>query len=173
MKKIDFKKFDKVFIEAEISANHNHDYQTAVETIKKIKACGADAVKMQTYTADTLTIDCDNDYFKIGPGTLWEGKTLYELYQEAYTPWEWQPKLKQISEDLDLVWFSTPFDRTAVDFLEEMDVPLYKVASFEIRDIALIKMIAAKRKPVILSTGIATLKEISFSAVNRSITAAA
>ncbi len=148
------------FIVAEISANHNHDFDLAVETIKAIKEAGADAVKLQTYTADTLTIDCNNDYFKMKKGTIWYGKTLYELYQLAHTPWDWQPKLKQIAEDLDLICFSTPFDNTAVDFLEEMNVPAYKIASFEITDIPLVEYIASKGKPVIISTGIAKLEDI-------------
>ena len=115
---------------------------------------------MQTYTPDTITIDCDNDFFKIKGGTLWDGKTLYELYKEAYTPWEWQPKLKEYAESLGLIFFSSPFDRTAVDFLEKMNVPMYKIASFEITDIPLIEYTASKGKPIILSTGIATLSEI-------------
>ncbi len=149
-----------VFIIAELSANHNQDFDIAVKTIKAAKEAGADAVKLQTYTPDTITIDCDNDCFQIKHGTLWDGKTLYALYQEAYTPWDWQPKLKEIAEDLGLICFSSPFDRTAVDFLEDMNVPAYKVASFEITDIPLIKYIASKGKPVIISTGIATLSDI-------------
>ena len=156
----DIRQRQPVFIIAELSANHNQKYELAVETIKAAKEAGADAIKLQTYTNDTITIDCDNEYFQIKQGTLWDGKTLYELYKEAYTPWEWQPKLKKIAEDLGLVCFSTPFDRTAVDFLEGMRVPAYKVASFEITDIPLIEYIASKRKPVIISTGIATLSDI-------------
>ncbi len=151
---------NKVFIIAELSANHNHDFELAVKTIKAIKDSGADAVKLQTYTPDTITIDCDNEYFQIKSGTLWDGKTLYELYKEAYTPWEWQPKLKKIAEDLGLICFSSPFDKTAVDFLEEMNVPAYKIASFEITDIPLIEYVASKGKPVIISTGIAALSDI-------------
>jgi len=154
-----------VFIVAELSANHLQKFDLAVETIKAIKEAGADAVKLQTYTPDTITIDSDNDYFQIKQGTLWDGKNLYQLYQEAYTPWEWQPKLKEIAEGLGLVCFSTPFDKTAVDFLEEMNVPTYKVASFEIMDIPLIEYIASKGKPVIISTGIATVCDIE-EAVN-------
>ena len=149
-----------VFIIAELSANHNQDFDIAVKTIKAIKKSGADAVKLQTYTPDTITINCDNEYFQIKQGTLWDGKTLYNLYQEAYTPWEWQPKLKEIAEDIGLICFSSPFDKTAVDFLEGMKVPAYKVASFEITDIPLIEYIALKGKPVIISTGIATLSDI-------------
>jgi pseudaminic acid synthase len=151
---------NKVFIVAELSANHNHNYDLAVQSIKAIKDCGADAVKVQTYTADTLTIDSDKDYFKIQQGTIWDGATLYQLYQTAYTPWEWQPKLKLLAEDLGLVFFSTPFDKSAVDFLEKMNVPAYKIASFEIVDIPLIEYTASKGKPIIISTGIATEEEI-------------
>jgi len=155
----DFNTDEKVFIIAELSANHNQDFNTAVESVKVIKECGANAVKLQTYTADTLTIDCDNDYFKI-KGTIWEGQTLYNLYKKAYTPWEWQPKLKKLADNLGLICFSSPFDKTAVDFLEEMKVPAYKIASFEILDIPLIEYTASKRKPMIISTGIATEEEI-------------
>lgn len=151
---------DKTFIIAELSANHNHDFNIAVETIKAARGAGADAIKLQTYTPDTITIDCDNEYFKIKQGTIWDGKILYDLYREAYTPWDWQPRLKKIAEDIGLVCFSSPFDKTAVDFLEQMDVPAYKVASFEITDIPLIEYIASKGKPVIISTGIAMLQEI-------------
>jgi pseudaminic acid synthase len=165
--KIEFKLGDRligdnhpVFIIAELSANHQQKFDLAVETIKAIKESGADAVKLQTYTPDTITIDCNNEYFQIKQGTIWDGKTLYQLYQEAYTPWEWQPKLKEIAEDLGLICFSSPFDKTAVDFLEEMAVPAYKVASFEITDILLIEYIASKGKPIIISTGIATLSDI-------------
>jgi len=155
----------QTFIIAELSANHLQNFDIAVDTIKAMKESGADAVKLQTYTPDTITIDSDNECFQIDQGTLWDGKTLYQLYQEAYTPWEWQPKLKEIAEELGLICFSSPFDRTAVDFLEEMNVPAYKVASFEITDIPLIEYIASKGKPVIISTGIATLADIE-EAVN-------
>jgi pseudaminic acid synthase len=148
------------FIIAELSANHQQKYDLAAESIKAIKETGADAVKLQTYTPDTITIDVDNEYFQIKHGTLWDGKTLYELYKQAYTPWEWQPKLKEIAEDFGLIFISTPFDKSAVDFLEEIKVPAYKVASFEITDIPLIEYIASKGKPVIISTGIATLADI-------------
>lgn len=149
-----------VFIIAELSANHLQNFDLAVKSIKAMKKAGADAVKLQTYTPDTITIDCDNEYFQIKQGTLWDGKTLYQLYQEAYTPWEWQPGLKKFAEDIGLICFSSPFDKTAVDFLEEMNVSAYKVASFEITDIALIEYIASKGKPIIISTGIATLADI-------------
>ena len=149
-----------VYIIAEISANHNQDFSHAVELIYAAKAAGADAIKIQTYTPDTMTIDHHNEYFSIGKGTIWEGKTLYSLYKEAYTPWEWQPDLKKIAADLKIDFFSTPFDSSSVDFLETIDVPAYKVASFEIVDIPLIKKIAKTRKPVILSTVMASLAEI-------------
>lgn len=158
-------KDNRVFIIAELSANHNQKYDIAVQSIRAIKNCGADAVKLQTYTPDTLTIDCDKDYFKIQQGTLWDGTTFYQLYQKAYTPWEWQPKLKKLAEELGLICFSSPFDKTAVDFLEQMEVPAYKIASFEIVDIPLIEYVASKGKPVIISTGIATENEIN-DAVN-------
>lgn len=148
------------FIIAELSANHNQNFETAVKTVHAAREAGADAIKLQTYTADTITLDCDNEYFQIKQGTIWDGTTLYKLYRQAYTPWEWQPKLKEIAESIGLFCFSSPFDKTAVDFLEEMNVPAYKVASFEITDIPLIKYIASKKKPVIISTGIAYEKEI-------------
>ena len=153
-------KDNRVFIIAELSANHNQNYDIAVQSIKAIKDCGADAVKLQTYTPDTLTIDSDKEFFKIQQGTLWDGTTLYQLYQKAYTPWEWQPKLKKLADELGLICFSSPFDKTAVDFLEQMKVPAYKIASFEIVDLPLIEYVASKGKPIILSTGIATEEEI-------------
>ena len=152
-----------VFIIAELSANHLQNFDLAADTIKAIKESGADAVKLQTYTPDTITIDSDNEYFQIKQDTIWDGKSLYQLYKEAYTPWEWQPKLKKIAEDMGLILFSSPFDITSVDFLEDMDVPAYKIASFEITDIPLIEYVASKGKPVILSTGIATLSDIELA----------
>jgi pseudaminic acid synthase len=149
-----------VLIIAELSANHNQDFDHATQLIKSAKESGADAIKLQTYTPDTITIDCDNEYFRIGKDTIWEGKTLYKLYQEAYMPWEWQPKLKKVANDLGMDLFSSPFDGTAVDFLEEMGVPAYKVASFELVDIPLIQYIARTGKPIIMSTGMATFSEI-------------
>jgi len=149
-----------VLVVAELSANHNQSFDQAVQLIKAAKEAGADAIKLQTYTPDTMTIDCDNEYFRIGKGTIWEGKTLYELYKEAYTPWEWQPELRKIANDLGMELFSTPFDKTAVDFLEKMDVPCYKIASFELVDIPLIQYVAQTGKPIIMSTGMATLAEI-------------
>jgi len=169
MKNKDYKKFCfknyNTFVIAELSANHNHDFELALKTIQAAKEAGADAIKLQTYTPDTITIDSDSEYFQMKYGTIWDGTTLYKLYQQAYTPWEWQPKLKKYAEKLGLICFSTPFDKKAVDFLEEMGVPAYKVASFEITDIPLIEYIASKGKPVIISTGIATLADIE-EAVN-------
>ena len=156
---------EKTFIIAELSANHKQDIEIAKDTIYAMKESGADAVKLQTYTPDTMTIDCKNEYFQINQGTLWDGKILYELYKEAYTPWEWHYELKELTEKLGLVFFSTPFDKTAVDFLEKLDVPVYKIASFEITDIPLIEYAASKGKPMIISTGIATLCDIQ-DAVN-------
>lgn len=149
-----------VYIVAEMSANHGQKYDDAVRIIHAAKAAGADAIKLQTYTPDTITIDCDNEYFRIGKGTAWEGRNLYDLYKEAYTPWEWQPKLKEVANDLGLDLFSTPFDNTAVEFLEKMEVPAYKIASFELVDIPLIQRVAKTEKPIIMSTGMATLAEI-------------
>jgi len=154
-----------VFIIAEMSANHLQKFDNAVKLIKAAKEAGANAVKLQTYTPDTITIDCDNEYFQIKQGTLWDGQTLYELYKKAYTPWEWQPKLKEIAESEGLICFSTPSDKTSVDFLEKLNVPAYKIASFEITDIPLIEYVASKGKPVIISTGIAILSDIE-EAVN-------
>ena len=148
------------YIIAEMSANHNQDFNKAKAILEAAKDAGADAVKIQTYTPDTLTIDCDNDYFRLREGSIWEGRNLYQLYKEAYTPWDWQPKLMKLAAKLDLDLFSTPFDSTAVDFLEEIGVPAYKVASFEIVDLPLLRKIAATEKPVILSTGMASLCEI-------------
>jgi pseudaminic acid synthase len=150
----------KTFIIAELSGNHNHNFDVAIKSLKAMKEAGADAVKLQTYTADTLTIDCKNKYFQIKGGTLWDGKTFYELYKEAYTPWDWHPKLQKVAKELGLIFFSTPFDRTAVDFLERLNVPAYKVASFEANDLPLIEYIASKKKPVIISTGVSTMSEI-------------
>jgi pseudaminic acid synthase len=149
-----------IFIIAEMSANHLQKYDNAVKLIKAAKEAGVDSVKLQTYTPDTITIDCSNVYFQIKQGTLWDSQSLYQLYKKAYTPWEWQPKLKEIAESEGLICFSSVFDKTAVDFLEEINVPAYKIASFEITDIPLIEYVASKGKPVIISTGIATLSDI-------------
>lgn len=156
----DFTIADRVFIIAEMSANHGHDIEIAKQTIKAAKEAGADAIKIQTYTADTMTIDCDNEYFTLSSGTIWDGRTLYDLYCEAYTPWEWHQELCDYAKEIGIIFFSTPFDRTAVDLLEELDVPAYKIASFEVKDIPLIEYTAAKGKPMIISTGIATLADI-------------
>ena len=136
------------------------DYGRAEAIIRAAKEAGADAVKLQTYTPDTITLDCDNDYFQITQGTIWDGTTLHKLYEEAYTPWEWQPKLMELANGLGMECFSSPFDATAVDFMREMDMPAYKVASFEINDIPLIRRIARIGKPIIFATGIAYLEDI-------------
>lgn len=151
------------FIVAEMSANHNMDFDRAVAILQAAKDAGADAVKIQTYTADTITLNCDSPCFQITQGTLWDGTTLYKLYQSAFTPWEWQPKLKAAAEEMGLEFFSSPFDFSSVDFLEEMGVPAYKVASFEITDIPLIKKIAQTGKPIIIATGIARLSDIELA----------
>lgn len=148
------------YIIAELSANHNQDFDQAVALIKAAKAAGADAVKIQTYTPDTITLDCDNAYFQIHGGLLWDGKTLYDLYGEAYTPWDWQPKLQAVAYELGLDFFSSPFDFTAVDFLEAMQVPAYKIASPENIDLPLIRKVVQTGKPVIMSTGMATREEL-------------
>ncbi len=153
-----------VFIIAELSANHGQKLKTAVETIRAAKRAGADAIKLQTYTADTMTIDCNNKYFKdVLKGSIWEGRTLYNLYKEAYTPWEWHKELFRVAKEEGLLCFSTPFDKTAVDFLEQFDPPAYKIASFEIQDIPLIEYTASKGKPMIMSTGIAELEDIELA----------
>src|SRR5579885_1894376 len=147
------------YIIAEMSANHNNSLEEALRLIRVAKDCGADAVKLQTYTPDTITIDCRNEHFLI-KDTIWEGKNLYELYGEAYTPWEWHEQLFAEARKVGIDCFSTPFDATAVDFLEQMDPPIYKIASFELVDIPLIKKVASTGKPMIMSTGMATLDEI-------------
>ncbi|MDE6817252.1 MAG: pseudaminic acid synthase [Lachnospiraceae bacterium] len=149
-----------VFIVAEISANHNQDYNRALEIIHAAGEAGADAVKLQTYTPDSITLDCNDECFQINEGTIWDGTTLYKLYSEAFTPWEWQPRLKEEAKKLGLECFSSPFDLTSVDFLEEMDVPAYKIASYEINDIPLIRKIARLHKPMIFATGIAYPEDI-------------
>jgi pseudaminic acid synthase len=152
-----------VFIIAELSANHNGSLDIALETIRAAKRAGADAIKLQTYTADTLTIDCDKDDFIIKSGSIWDGRTYYELYQSAYTPWEWHQALFDCAKEEGLICFSSPFDKTAVDFLEGLNTPAYKIASFEITDIPLIEYAASKGKPMIISTGIAGLEDIELA----------
>ena len=145
----------KVFIVAEMSANHNGSLDTAIETIKAAKRAGADAIKLQTYTADTLTLRCDKPDFIVNEGSIWDGQYFYDLYQQAYTPWEWHEELFRVAKEEGLVCFSTPFDKTSVDFLETLGNPIMKIASFEITDIPLIEYAASKGKPMLLSTGIA------------------
>ena len=147
------------YIIAEMSGNHAGNIENAKAIIRAAKEAGADCIKIQTYTPDTITIDCDNEYFQIGDGT-WKDENLYQLYGKAYTPWEWQKELKAEAERVGIDFFSTPFDATAVDFLEELGVDFYKIASFELVDIPLIKYVASKGKPIIMSTGMASLAEI-------------
>lgn len=154
---------NRLMIVAELSANHNQNKHVAIDTIIAAKEAGADAVKLQTYTPDTMTIDCDNEFFQIDGGTLWDGKTLYNLYREAYTPWEWHRELFDLASSLGMLCFSTPFDKSAVDFLEQLGNPVYKIASFEVTDIPLIKYVARLLKPVVISSGIATLPEIDLA----------
>lgn len=148
------------FIIAEMSANHLMDYDRAVAIMQSAKDAGADAIKIQTYTPDTITLDSDASCFQITQGTIWDGTTLHKLYETAYTPWEWQPKLKEEAEKMGMLFFSSPFDLSSVDFLKEMDIPVYKVASFEINDIPFIRKIARIGKPIIISTGIAYMADI-------------
>ena len=152
----------QVFIIAELSANHNGSIDVAIETIRAAKRAGADCIKLQTYTANTITIDCNKDDFII-KGTIWEGAKLYDLYKEAYTPWEWHKQLFDVAKEEGLVCFSSPFDKTSVDFLESLNTPAYKIASFEITDIPLIEYVACKMKPIIISTGIASLEDIELA----------
>jgi len=149
-----------VYVIAEISANHNHEFEQAAKIVRAAKDAGADAVKLQTYTADTITLRSDQECFVVKGGTLWDGKTLHNLYGEAFMPWEWQPKLNVIANELGMDLFSSAFDETAVDFLESMGVPAHKVASFELVDIPLIQKMASTGKPLIMSTGMASLEEI-------------
>jgi pseudaminic acid synthase len=154
---------NKVFIVAELSANHNGSLDTAIETIKAAASAGADAIKLQTYTADTMTINSSKKDFIINNGSIWDGQNYYNLYEKAFTPWEWHSKLFKVAKNEGLECFSTPFDKTAVDFLEDLENPIYKIASFEITDIPLIKYIASKGKPIILSTGIAEERDIELA----------
>ena len=155
--------YNRVFIVAELSANHNGSKDVALKTIRAAKRAGADAVKFQTYTADTITLDCQNEDFKIKQGTLWDGRYLYDLYQEAYTPWEWHRELYDVAKAEGLICFSSPFDKSAVDFLESLGNPIYKIASFEITDVDLIAYAARKGKPMVISTGIATEEDIQLA----------
>jgi pseudaminic acid synthase len=156
-------KKESVFIIAELSANHGGDIEIAKRTIRAAKRTGADAIKLQTYTADTLTLDSDKDDFIIRSGSIWDGKTYYDLYKEAYTPWEWHEELFEIAKEEGLVCFSSPFDNTAVDLLESLDNPIYKIASFEITDVNLIAYAASKGKPMIMSTGISEYEDIKLA----------
>lgn len=149
------------YVIAEMSANHNGDFDRAIAIVRAMKESGADAIKLQTYTADTLTIDCDRPDFVIGEGTVWKGQRLHDLYASAYTPWEWHAELFALASDLGMDCFSTPFDNSAVDFLETLDPPCYKIASFELVDLGLIEYVASKGRPVIMSTGMGSLEEIS------------
>lgn len=158
----DFNMKTSTLIIAELSANHGHKLEVAIETIRAAKRAGANAIKLQTYTADTLTIDCDNEYFTIQEG-LWQKRTLYNLYKEAYTPWEWHEELFNVAQEEGLICFSTPFDQSAVDFLEQFNPPAYKIASFEIQDLPLIEYTASKGRPMIISTGIAELEDIELA----------
>lgn len=167
-KKIDFggrliSEDSPTFIIAEMSANHLMDFDRAVQIMREAKQAGADAVKIQTYTPDSITLDCQDPCFQITQGTIWDGTTLYRLYESAYTPWEWQPELKKKAEEMGLLFFSSPFDLYSIDFLEKMDVPAYKVASPEITDIPFLKKIARTGKPVIISTGIAYMADIELA----------
>lgn len=148
---------------AEMSANHGGSKQLAIETIKAAKRAGADAIKMQTYTADTITLDCDKPDFVINEGSIWDGRKFYELYQKAYTPWEWHKELFDVAKEEGLMCFSSPFDKTAVDLLESLNAPMYKIASFEITDIPLIEYAASKMKPMIMATGISTIEDIELA----------
>ena len=154
---------NKTYIIAELSANHGHKIENALASVRAAKVAGADAIKIQTYTADTITLDCDAEDFQVKSGTMWDGVTLYNLYKEAYTPWEWHKAIFDEAHKVGIDCFSTPFDKTAVDFLEELSNPIYKIASFEITDIPLIEYAASKHKPMIISTGIATPEDIQLA----------
>lgn len=153
----------KCIIVAEMSANHHGDKQLAIETIRAARRAGADAIKLQTYTADTITLNCSKPDFIINEGSIWDGRTFYELYQKAYTPWEWHEDLFRVAREEGLTCFSSPFDKSAVDLLESLAAPMYKIASFEITDIPLIEYAASKMKPMIMATGISTLEDIQLA----------
>lgn len=157
--KLNINNLDKTYVIAEMSGNHAGSLERAKEIVHAAKEAGADCIKIQTYTPDTITMDCDNEYFHIGDGT-WKGENLYQLYGKAYTPWEWQADIKEEADKIGIDFFSTPFDKTSVDFLEELGVEFYKIASFELVDIPLIEYVASKGKPIIMSTGMSTLGEI-------------
>jgi len=163
MSSINFIKNESLFIIAELSANHGYNIEIAKETIKAAKRAGADAIKLQTYTPDTMTIDCKKSDFILNQGTIWDGKSFYDLYKEAYTPWEWHEELFKTAKKEGLICFSSPFDKTAIDFLEKLNTPIYKIASFEITDIPLIEYAASKGKPMIISTGVAALEDIELA----------
>ena len=152
-----------VFIIAELSANHNGSIKTAIETVRAAKRAGADCIKLQTFTADTITLDSNKEDFKINQGTLWDGQYLYDLYKSTHLPWEWHKELMEVAKEEGLICFSSPFDPTSVEFLETLNVPAYKIASFEITDIPLIELVASKGKPVIISTGISEEKDIELA----------
>lgn len=154
---------EQTYIVAEMSANHNMDFERAVKIVEAAKYAGADAIKIQTYTADTITLNCDESWFQITQGTIWDGTTLHKLYEKAYTPWDWQPKLQKIANELGLDFFSAPFDFSSVGFLQKLNIPAYKIASFEITDIPLIRKVAMIGKPIIISTGVATLADIELA----------
>ncbi|MDP2669408.1 MAG: pseudaminic acid synthase [bacterium] len=156
-----------VFMVAELSGNHHQKYEEAEALVRAAKEAGADAVKLQTYTADTITLNSDKEWFRVGGEAdnpeLWKGKTLYQLYQTAYTPWDWQPKLKKLADELGVLLFSSPFDTTAVDFLEKMDVLFYKIASYEVNDCTILKRVAQTGKPVIMSIGYASVEDVELA----------
>ena len=154
---------EPTYVIAELSANHQQDLDRAIELIQRAHQAGADAIKLQTYTADSLTLDSDLPHFQIQGGTVWDGQRLYDLYQAAATPWSWHAKLKTVANDLGMALFSSPFDRAAVDFLDDLGVPAFKIASFEIVDIPLLQQVGARGKPVIVSTGMATAEEIELA----------
>ena len=158
---INLKNFKKVFIIAEMSGNHNGDLDTAIQTIRAAKKSGADAIKLQTYRADTITIKSDKKDFMINDDSYWTGQYLYDLYLTAYTPWKWHKKLFDVAKEENIIIFSAPFDHSAVDFLEDLDTPIYKIASAEITDIPLIEYVASKQKPIIISTRMANEKDIN------------